>query len=246
VISTSLPSIRKSRAAFDSVNLKRSSASARPVAGPSFLVGHRHDDDFAGVEAVVNGEREAAEDAFMRMRATRPASRRLGDFFDGGTDDPQKIIAATGALLVVTVGTTVEFDLCGAEESDTGLDWHAWASLSLTQALGDLGLHIAPFDDLGTTFVEFLRSSGQFVIPGLVDRRLIVTFLEAAPQIICDLLTLAWFELKRSIEDLLRAQHVFSLPRAGWRPVPIYDRRKGAQIQMVGRSASGCEKHGKV
>jgi hypothetical protein len=26
-----------------------------------------------------------------------------------------------------------------------------------------------------------------------------------------------WFELKRSIEDFLRAQHVFSLPRAGYR-----------------------------
>jgi hypothetical protein len=63
------------------------SALARPVAGPSFLVGDRHDDDFANVEAVVNGEREAAEDAFVRMRATRPASRRFGDFFDDGTDD---------------------------------------------------------------------------------------------------------------------------------------------------------------
>jgi hypothetical protein len=190
------------------------SASARPVSGPSLLVGDRHDDDFAGVEAVMNGERESAEDAFMRMRATRPAFRRLGDFFDGVTDDSQKIVATPGALLVVAIGTTVKLDLCGAEESNTRLDWHAWASLSLTEALGDFGLHIVPFDDLGATFVKLLRSAGQLVIPGLVDRRLVVTFFEAPPQIIGKLLALVWFEFKRSIENFLRAQHGLSLPRS--------------------------------
>ena len=88
-------------------------------------MGDRHDDDFAGVEAVVNGEGESAKDAFMRMRATGPASRRLGDFFDGGTNDSQKIIAATSALLVIAISTTARLDLCGAEESATGLDWQA-------------------------------------------------------------------------------------------------------------------------
>jgi hypothetical protein len=156
-------------------------------------VGDRHDDDFAGVEAVMNGEREAAEDAFMRMRATRPASRCLGDFFDGGADESQKIVAATSALIVVPIGTTVKLALCGADESDTKLDWHAWASLSLSETFGDLGFYVVPFDELGTTFVEFLRSAGQLVIPGLVDRRLVVTFFEAAPQIIGDLLALMWF-----------------------------------------------------
>jgi hypothetical protein len=190
------------------------SASARPVAGPSLLVGDRHDDDFTGIESVVNGEREAAEDALMRIRATRPASRRLGDFFDGGTDDTQKVVTATRTLLVVAVGTAIKLDLCGAEESDTRLNWHAWASLSLTEALGDFGLHIVPFDELGATFVEFLCSPGQLVIPDLVDRRLVVTFFEAAPQIIGNLLALVWFELKRSIENFLRAKHVISLPQA--------------------------------
>lgn len=188
------------------------SASARPIAGPSLLVGDRHNDDFAGVEAVVNGEREAAEDALMRMRATRPASRRLGDFFDGGTDDSQKIVTATSALLVIAIGTTVKLALRGADESDTRLDWHAWASLSLTKALGDFGLQVVPFDDLGTTFVELLRSAGQLVIPGPANRRLVMTFFKAAPQIIGNLLALLWFELKRSIENFLRAQHVPSLP----------------------------------
>ena len=189
------------------------SASARPIAWPSLLVGDRQDDDFAGVEAVVNGEGEAAKDASMRMRAAGPASRRLGDFFDGGTNDSQKIIAATSALLVIAIGTTEKLDLCGAKESDTGLDWHAWAGLSLTEPLGDLGLHIGPVDEFGATFVELLRSPRQLVIPGLVDRRLVVTLFEAAPQIIGDLLALVWFEFKCSIEDFFRAQHVLSLPR---------------------------------
>lgn len=177
-------------------------------------MGDRHDDDFASVEAVVNGEREADEDAFMRVRATRPASWRLCDFFDGGTDDSQKIVTATSALLVIAIGTTVKLALCGADESDARLDWHAWASLSLTEAFGDLGLYIVPFDELGATFVELLRPACQLVIPGLVDRRLVVTVFEAAPQIIGNLLALMWFELKRSIEDFLRAQHVLSLPQA--------------------------------
>ena len=81
------------------------------------------------------------------------------------------------------------------------------------------------------TFVEFLRAPGQLVIPGLVDRRLVVIAFQAAPQIIGDLHTLVWFELKRRIEDFLRAQHGFSLPRAEafwvtslWRsgPAPNY------------------------
>ena len=150
----------------------------------------------------------------MRMRATGPASRRLGDLFDGSADDTQKIVTATGALLVIAIGTTVKLALCGADESDTRLDWHAWASLSLTEAFGDLGFYVVPLDELGATFVEFLRSPGQLVIPGLVDRRSVVTFFQAAPQIIGNLLALMWFELKRRIEDFLRAQHVLSLPQA--------------------------------
>ena len=87
------------------------SASARPVAGPASLVGDCHDDNFAGVEAVVNGERETSEDTFARMRAMGPAFRRLGDFFDGGTDDAQKIIATTSSLLVIAIGTTQKCSL---------------------------------------------------------------------------------------------------------------------------------------
>ncbi len=150
----------------------------------------------------------------MGTRATRPASRRLGDFFDGGTEDTQKIVATTSTLLVIAVSTTEKLALCGVEKPDAGLDWHAWASLSLTEALGDFGLHIVPLDDLGATFVELLRSAGQLVIPGLVDQRLVVTFFEAAPQIIGDLLALVRFELKRGIENFFRAQHGPSLPRA--------------------------------
>jgi len=101
-----------------------------------------------------------------------------------------------------------------ADESDTRLDWHEWASLSLTEALGDLSFHIVPFDELGATFVELLRPAGQLLIPCLVNQRLVVTFFEAAPQIIGNLLALVWFELKRSIEDFLHAQHAFSLPQA--------------------------------
>ena len=62
-----------------------------------------------------------------------------------------------------------------------------WARLSLTEALGDLSFHIVPFDELGATFVELLRSPCQLVIPCLVDQRLVVTFFEAAPQIIGNL-----------------------------------------------------------
>jgi hypothetical protein len=116
-------------------------------------VGDCHDDDFAGVEAVVNGERKTAENAFVRMRVARPAPGCLGDFLDGGTDNPQKVIAAAGALLVVAVGATVELALCSAEEADTRLDWHARVGLPLTKAFGDFGLHVIPFDELGPSFV---------------------------------------------------------------------------------------------
>jgi len=148
------------------------------------------------------------------MWATGPAFRRLGNFFDGGTGDAQKIVAATSSLLVIAIGTTEKLALCGADESDARLDWHAGASLSLTEAFGDLGFHIVPFDKLGATFVKLLRSAGQLVIPCLVDQRLVVTFFEAAPQITGNLLALVWFERKRRIEDFLRAQHVLSLPQA--------------------------------
>jgi hypothetical protein len=165
----------------DLLRLSDRSTSARPVARPSLLVGDRHDDDFVDVETVVDGEGEAHEDTFVSMRATGPASGRLGDFFDGGADDPQKVVAATGTLLVVAIRTAVKLDFGGAEESDAILGWHARASLSLAEALGDLRLHVVPPHEFGPTFVEFLRSLGQLVIPGLVDRRLVVTTFEAAP-----------------------------------------------------------------
>jgi hypothetical protein len=75
-------------------------------------VGHRHDDDFEDIEAVMDGEREAAQDAFVRMRSMGPAPRRLDDFFDGGTDDMQRIIAATSTRLMVVIGTTEKYLCC--------------------------------------------------------------------------------------------------------------------------------------
>jgi len=70
-------------------------------------MGDCHDDDFAGIKAVVNGERKTSKDAFLGVRAAGPAFRRFADFLDGGTDDTQKIVTSTGALLVVAIGTTV-------------------------------------------------------------------------------------------------------------------------------------------